>query len=259
MALKKIKTASGADAQVHKFSSSKKQTLFLESKKGERRVIKVEDFAGAEVVIVNSAQAGEKNLFKIEVELGKNSSLKLLVCNFGRGETRSECTILQKGENSRCEHYEIALIGEETRLKVQSAHTHLASGTYSRSEFRYAAAGRAAIETVGEVVLSKAAKNSNARLTAKGMLLSRDASVKLSPQLRVQNKDVAAGHGAAVAPFSNEEMFYLGARGIEEREARSLVLLGFLQSACIAGKMEKTLLGKLSELLERKMGEIDGI
>ena len=259
MALKKTKTASGAGGQAHRFSGSKKQTLLLESGEGERHAISVEDFADAEVVIVNSLQTGEKARFGIEVELGKNSLLKLLVCNFGKGEIETECAILQKGEGSRCEHYEIALVGNAARLKAHSEHTHLASGTYSRSEFRYAAAGCAAIEAVGEVVLSKAAKNSNARLTAKGMLLSRDASVKLSPQLRVQNKDVAAGHGAAVAPFSNEEMFYLGARGIEEREARSLVLLGFLQSACIAGGMEKMFLKKVSGLLERKMGEIDGI
>jgi Fe-S cluster assembly protein SufD len=47
--------------------------------------------------------------------------------------------------------------------------------------------------------------------------------------LEIKTGDIqGAGHASATGRFDDEQLFYLQSRGIEELEARRLVVLGFL-------------------------------
>jgi Fe-S cluster assembly protein SufB len=48
------------------------------------------------------------------------------------------------------------------------------------------------------------------------------------PAVDVREDDVSMGHEATVSRVSEEQLFYLQARGISENEARKLVVFGFL-------------------------------
>ena len=51
---------------------------------------------------------------------------------------------------------------------------------------------------------------------------------KILPNLLVDNYDVSASHSAYISYFDKESMFYLKSRGISEKDARRLLLEGFL-------------------------------
>lgn len=51
---------------------------------------------------------------------------------------------------------------------------------------------------------------------------------KILPNLLVDNYDVSASHSAYISDFDKESMFYLKSRGISEKDARGLLLEGFL-------------------------------
>ena len=51
---------------------------------------------------------------------------------------------------------------------------------------------------------------------------------KILPNLLVDNYDVSASHSAFISDFDKESMFYLKSRGISEKDARRLLLEGFL-------------------------------
>ena len=51
---------------------------------------------------------------------------------------------------------------------------------------------------------------------------------KILPNLLVDNYDVSASHSAYISDFDKESMFYLKSRGISEKDARRLLLEGFL-------------------------------
>jgi Fe-S cluster assembly protein SufD len=99
----------------------------------------------------------------------------------------------------------------------------------------------------------------DAHLVAKSLLLSPNAVVKVVPMLYVWNNDVVAGHGAAMAPFSQDELFYLNARGIDSPAGKRMILRGFLLEPAIAGRMDGGILASVESALERKMGENNGI
>ena len=51
---------------------------------------------------------------------------------------------------------------------------------------------------------------------------------KILPNLLVDNYDVSASHSAYISDFDKDSMFYLNSRGISEKDARGLLLEGFL-------------------------------
>ena len=57
----------------------------------------------------------------------------------------------------------------------------------------------------------------------------RDRATSL-PGLEISADQVKCSHGATSGPISDEELFYLKARGISDSESRKLIIEGFLLS-----------------------------
>ena len=106
--------------------------------------------------------------------------------------------------------------------------------------------------------IARKAAGADAHFVAKSLLLSRDAAVKVVPMLSVKTGDVAAGHGAAMAPVSADDLFYLESRGIEENAGRRMILEGFLLEMVTAAKLDGKLATHLENCLARKIGVLDG-
>lgn len=183
--------------------------------------------------------------------LGEGSSLKFLNSNIGSREKKDGFLFLQDGRGSRCEHYEVSLARGRQKFSKSSFHFHAAPDTYSRSVFKYATAGSSQVNVDGQVTIEKNAPGSDTHLLAKSLLLSEDSMSKVVPQLYVHNADVMAGHGSALTPLPEEELFYLNSRGIGESESKLLVLQGFLQEILLKSEMETSVLRTLSEELEK--------
>ena len=182
--------------------------------------------------------------------LGEMAQLKLLTSNLGGEKQRNGVVILQEGRGSRCWHFEASLAKGSQQLFKESEHLHLAPGTYSRSVFNYATAGSAQVNVDGKVAIERSAPGADTHLLAKSLLLSEKSVSHVVPQLFVRNSDVQAGHGTAMAPLSEEELFYLRSRGIGENESRRLVLQGFLSGLLSKSEMDARLLSGLRTELD---------
>ena len=49
------------------------------------------------------------------------------------------------------------------------------------------------------------------------------------PNLFIDEYDVIANHAASIGSINKEDLFYLMSRGLEEKEASKLIVLGFVQ------------------------------
>lgn len=183
--------------------------------------------------------------------LGEGSNLKFLNSNIGSNEKKDGFLFLQDGRGSRCEHFEVSLARGRQRFSKSSFHFHSAPDTYSRSVFKYATAGSSQVNVDGQVTIEVNAPGSDTHLLAKSLLLSGESMSKVVPQLYVHNADVMAGHGSALTPMPEEELFYLQSRGVGESESRLLVLQGFLQEVLLKSEIEPSVLRTLSEELEK--------
>jgi Fe-S cluster assembly scaffold protein SufB len=196
---------------------------------------------------------GEKAESQVSMvaSLGENSQLKLLNSNLGSAKKTDRFLILQNGRGSRCEHFEVSLAKGHQKFIKESDHLHIAPDTYSRSIFKYATAGHSQVNVDGKVTIEQSAPGSDTHLLAKSLLLSEHSISKVIPMLFVANSNVLAGHGSAMTPLQDEELFYLRSRGIGESESKLLVLQGFLQDILAKSEMDASALAPLEAELEK--------
>ena len=114
----------------------------------------------------------------------------------------------------------------EQRVYVE----HVAEHTKSRVNYKGALNGEGARTVwVGDVLIGAHAAGTDTYEQNRNLVLSEGTRADSIPNLEIETGDIlGAGHASATGRFDDEQLFYLQARGITEREARRLVVLGFL-------------------------------
>jgi Fe-S cluster assembly protein SufD len=79
----------------------------------------------------------------------------------------------------------------------------------------------------GRIIVHKDAQKTDAKQTNRNLLLSDDAQIDTKPQLEIYADDVKCTHGATIGQVEENALFYMRSRGIEETDARGLLLLAF--------------------------------
>ena len=82
---------------------------------------------------------------------------------------------------------------------------------------------------MSKTYVDKQAQKTDGYQLSKGILLSEDASFHSKPELKIFADDVKCSHGSTIGPFDNEEIFYLRTRGINNKDAKSLLIKAFSQ------------------------------
>ncbi|QEW02956.1 Fe-S cluster assembly protein SufD [Microbacterium lushaniae] len=82
---------------------------------------------------------------------------------------------------------------------------------------------------IGDVLIGRDAVGTDSYEANRNLVLTDGARADSIPNLEIETGEiVGAGHASATGRFDDEQLFYLQARGIDEEEARRLVVLGFL-------------------------------
>ncbi|MBE9050426.1 Fe-S cluster assembly protein SufD [Nostocales cyanobacterium LEGE 11386] len=79
----------------------------------------------------------------------------------------------------------------------------------------------------GKVFVPKPAQLTDAGQLNRNLLLSSKARVDTKPQLEITADNVKCAHGATVSQLEDDEIFYLQSRGINETDARKLLINAF--------------------------------
>ena len=92
------------------------------------------------------------------------------------------------------------------------------------------------------------------------MLVGKNCQAHTYPYVDVQRADAQVEHEASTSRLSEDQLFYLQARGIPEADARRLVVRGFFAELIAkigVPAIEERLLGAIEAELARSMGEIE--
>jgi Fe-S cluster assembly protein SufD len=75
--------------------------------------------------------------------------------------------------------------------------------------------------------------------------------------LEIKTGDIAgAGHASATGRFDDEQLFYLQSRGIDELDARRLVVMGFLVDV-VSKINDSKLVGELTQKIQQKLSRTE--
>lgn len=188
--------------------------------------------------------------------LQASSSAKLAVVHTGAKWVREETYSTVDGQDARSEILSVALPDTGQEYDQRTFQHHGARDTYSDLLFKNTLFGKARTIFSGLIFVDEGAHGTDAYQTCRNLMMSDECEANSMPGLEINADDVKCSHGSTSSRVSDEEIFYLQARGIDARSARSLVAKGFSIGAI--EKLEDEQLEALAlEVVERKFATVE--
>ena len=141
---------------------------------------------------------------------------------------RNECQATLTGAGAECRLNGAYVASGDAHVDNTTLIDHVGAGATSREVFKGVLDDTARGVFQGKILVRRHAQKTDSHQLHKALLLSRGAEVDAKPELEIYANDVKCGHGATTGQLDEAMMFYLGARGIPETEARRLLIEAFL-------------------------------
>lgn len=185
---------------------------------------------GAEVtwLIVQEQPETATHLAQFKAHIGKNAKLTLFVMNAGGRLVRQEVMVRTTGEGADFQLRGINLLAGDTHTDVTMVLDHAVPHTASTEVIRNVVTGKARGVFQGRINVHQYAQKTNAKMACNTLLLSDDGEFSTKPELEIFADDVVCGHGATVTEIDHDHLFYLMARGVDEKTARGLLVKAFV-------------------------------
>ena len=185
---------------------------------------------------------------------GRDAAIKSFQVQLGASFSRSESVSDLIGEGSRSDMLSVSLpIGEQV-VDQRTLQNHKAPHASSDLLYKNALYGKSRSIFSGLITVDEGAHYTDAYQTCRNLLNSDEAEATSLPGLEISADQVKCSHGATSGPISDEELFYLKARGISDSESRKLIIEGFLAGVIERfgnGELLDTLVARIDEKLER--------
>ncbi|MEH2136419.1 Fe-S cluster assembly protein SufD [Nostoc sp.] len=164
---------------------------------------------------------------KTAIAQARNSRYTSHAITLGAKLSRHNLEILQTGEQTETTLNGLTIISGKQLSDTHSAIAlNYPHGT-SDQLHKCIVGDRAHAVFNGKVFVPKLAQLTNASQLNRNLLLSSKARVDTKPQLEITADNVKCAHGATVSQLEDDEIFYLQSRGIDENDARKLLINAF--------------------------------
>jgi Fe-S cluster assembly protein SufB len=101
------------------------------------------------------------------------------------------------------------------------------------------------------VQVNEGAEHSASVVKCDALLVDQISRSDTYPYVDIREDDVSMGHEASVSKVSEDQLFYLMSRGLEEDEAMAMIVRGFVEPIAKELPMEYAL--ELNRLIELQM------
>jgi len=159
-----------------------------------------------------------------------------------------------KGEYSKGTTISIAFAGAGQIQDTGSKMIHLGPHTKSTIISKSICRGGGKVNYRGTVRHSKKATDARSRIECDTIILDNLSSSDTIPFNLVQNKQARIEHEATVSKVSDEQLFYLMSRGLREKEALEMIVMGFIEPFAKELPMEYAV--ELNQLIKLEMDSI---
>lgn len=159
------------------------------------------------------------------------------------------CVLL--GEHARGEALSAAFAGEGQHQDTGAKMIHLAPNTTSSIVSKSISRNGGRSSYRGLVKMTKNAAGSKSNVQCDALLVDDISRTDTYPYVDVQTDDVEMGHEATVSKVSEDQLFYLMQRGLDEQEAMAMIVRGFVEPIARELPMEYAL--ELNRLIELQM------
>ncbi len=171
--------------------------------------------------------------------------------NIGSKVTMKYPAVWLMGEHAKGETLSIAFAGEGQHQDAGSKMVHAAPNTSSSIISKSVARGGGRTSYRGLVQVLEGAHGAKNTVKCDALLVDDISRSDTYPYVDVRVDDVEMGHEATVSKVSEDQLFYLMSRGLEEDEAMAMIVRGFVEPIARELPMEYAL--ELNRLIELQM------
>ncbi|MEV4142670.1 Fe-S cluster assembly protein SufB [Amycolatopsis sp. NPDC049691] len=191
------------------------------------------------------------NLVTKRAKCEEGATMEWIDGNIGSKVTMKYPSVFLMGEHAKGEVLSVAFAGEGQHQDAGAKMEHLAPHTSSTIVSKSVARGGGRTSYRGLVRVAKRAHHSRSSVVCDALLVDTISRSDTYPYVDIRNDEVSMGHEATVSKVSEDQLFYLMSRGLDEAEAMAMIVRGFVEPIARELPMEYAL--ELNRLIELQM------
>jgi Fe-S cluster assembly protein SufB len=191
------------------------------------------------------------NLVTKRARAEEEAEVKWIDCNIGSRLTMKYPGVILKGRKARGEVLSIALASEGQHQDTGAKMVHQADETTSNIIAKSISVGTGRSSYRGIVHIPKTLKNCKNNTECDALLINTNSRTDTYPAISVRGDGNSVQHEASVSKVSAEQIFYMQQRGLNEAQAMSLSVNGFVNDLVRQFPMEYSV--ELKRLIEMEM------
>ncbi|THB64808.1 MAG: Fe-S cluster assembly protein SufB, partial [Spirochaetaceae bacterium] len=181
----------------------------------------------------------------------KDATVEWVDGNLGSKRTMKYPAVVLAGEGAHGEVLSIALAGKGQEQDTGAKMVHLANNTSSVVTSKSISKDGGISSYRGLVKVKKGVQNIRSRVECDALILDDNSVSNTYPYMEIESEGVKMEHEAKVSKISEDQLFYLVSRGLDEEEAATMIVNGFLDPLVKQLPMEYAV--ELNRLIELEM------
>ena len=177
---------------------------------------------------IQAEGAGDFHIGTEQVIQERDSTFTLTTSTFSGSIVRNNVQVQVIGENAETNLFGTYLLNDKQVVDNHTTVDHKVAHCISNELYKGVLDDASTGVFNGKVFVRQDAQKINAFQSNANVLLSDNASMNSKPELEIYADDVKCSHGSTTGQIDEEAIFYLRARGISEKSAKSLLLHGFI-------------------------------
>lgn len=163
----------------------------------------------------------------VVANVGRDSHFYNNTFSFEGAMIRNNLTINLQDENCEGHMHGLFLLDKKSHVDNNTSVDHQKPNAYSNELYKGILDEKATGVFNGKIYVRQDAQKTNAFQSNNNILLSEEATLHTKPQLEIWADDVKCSHGCTSGQLDEDAIFYLRARGINEKSAKAMILNAF--------------------------------
>jgi len=164
-----------------------------------------------------------------DIKQSSNSISETFYLSKGSTFSKNEISCDLKGEHSSAFVNGIFSLNKNKHHEIRAKINHLVENTKSYQLVKSVLEDKSRSVYQGKIYVDSKAQKTDGYQLSKAILVDETTEFNAKPELEIYADDVKCSHGSASGSLDENSIFYLMSRGLSYKEARELLINGFLE------------------------------
>jgi len=218
--------------------------------------IYIEDNGKLELINITNKKNDSEEIYNCTANLDANAQLIYHTVDISGKLIKNNYHINLNKPGSNCSFNGFNTANNKNHIDNYIEIHHNAKHTISDLNYNIISKDSAKSILFAKAIIRKDSFGCEAYQNNKNIILSKNAIVHSNPQLEIYNDDVKCAHGSTTGQIDDEAVHYMRTRGINEVDAKKLILHSFLVDI-VSKVSEKDLRIDLNNRIETYLNDVN--